>query len=117
MLLLVGSIIISVCGIAASVLMRYHWKTACWLSIFNQLPATTYDLLTHQYGFLLITAIAIPTYLSMLWRGRKSEGEDSNPRTLHGRKCQCGVHGSSNGVGAVNVAWPTTTPGEPPAVP
>lgn len=69
MVLIVGSVILGLLNVLGMYLMRYRWRWGCYLGIGIQVPWTVYDILTRQYGFLLITIVAVPVYVRMLRKG------------------------------------------------
>ena len=66
MLLAVGSLVLGLGNVLAMIGVSRHPKRSYALGIVLQVPWTAYDILTHQYGFLIITAVAVPAYVRKL---------------------------------------------------
>ena len=76
-LLTAGSVVLAlVTFIQLQLLSRKH--PAGWLVLIgNQCAATVYDLLTRQYGFILITAFSVPVAVRGYRRFRSETREYS----------------------------------------
>jgi hypothetical protein len=93
MLLTAGSVLLGLLNVTATLLIGRRRQAGWWIALAAQLPWSAYDIATSQYGFLLITAAALPVYLSGLRRLRAARreppaglgraGRQSHPRARH----------------------------------
>lgn len=82
-LLTYGSLALAAVNITVTLLIG-HGKPYGWLAaIAIQIPWSVYDVATRQWGFLLITAVTVPTYLREYRhrrRGKETGGARPSPR-------------------------------------
>jgi hypothetical protein len=70
-LLTAGSVLLGLLNVTATFLIGRRKQAGWWLALAAQVPWCAYDTITGQYGFLLITAAALPVYLSGLRAARR----------------------------------------------
>lgn len=74
-LLEAGSSVLGCGNVAAMLLVARGKRTGWLLGIGLQVIWIPYDILTRQYGLLLISAVAVPAYVQG-WRRRDSRSSD-----------------------------------------
>jgi hypothetical protein len=76
---LLGSFTLGTLGaIGIALALLGHVRFAAWFLIATQPFGTVYDILTHQYGFLILSAAGIIVPIRVLVR-KSHEAEDEGP--------------------------------------
>lgn len=66
-MLLYGSLILGVINLAALYLISHHRpKAGWWVYLLVQIPMSLFDIVTHQYGFVLLSLSTIGVSLKSL---------------------------------------------------
>lgn len=73
MLLIVGSLILGLFNLGVIIGMKKQLRIAPWAMLALQVPWTLYDVLTAQYGFLILSVACTITALSMIRSDRKRQ--------------------------------------------
>jgi hypothetical protein len=66
----VGSLILGLLGATGTAIaLLGHSRAAAWFILITQPLGTTYDILTHQYGFLILAVVGIIVPVMTLRKG------------------------------------------------
>ncbi len=68
MILVVGSIALGLANVATMLGVTRWPRSTYWAAIAIQVPWIVYDMTTRQYGFLIISAVAVPAYIGKIRR-------------------------------------------------
>jgi hypothetical protein len=72
MILIVGSLALGLANVGAMLGVARWPRNAYLIAIAIQVPWAAYDVITRQYGFLLISAVAVPAYIREIRRLNRS---------------------------------------------